>query len=95
MLDKNKKMKSFLESKGFKNIIPKYIENGSMRGCWRIVSRVNGKLGLTGYALYTSEVQEKLTNLGFRDFDGEPLNQYSGNGGVFAVFARFTGVSHA
>lgn len=90
MLKHNTKMKEFLEAAGFVNIIPKYLDKGSLKGCWRIVSRINGQPNLTGYALQTPDAAEKLTALGFIDFDRGPLNPYSGNGGLFAIFARFT-----
>ncbi len=73
----NMKMKRFLEQRGIK-CTPKYLSEGSMKGCWR----------LYGDGRWTSDLVEKLTQLGFVDFDHNPLDEFSGNGGDFSVFVR-------
>ena len=89
MLDHNKKMKEFLQANG---IIcePHYIPDGSMRGTWRLTGRADrrAKLFDDRYQKWTPELEIKLDGLGFKDFDGKPLNQYSGNGGFFSIFVR-------
>ena len=74
----NQKMQEFLKSNGI-DAKAKYIPNGSLRGTWRLYNPV---------MKWTPELQNKLANLGFTDFDGRALNPYSGNGGVFSVFVR-------
>lgn len=78
MRPENKKMQSFLQSHGIK-AMPKYINKGSIRGTWRLY---NSK------TKWSMELADKLNNLCFRDFDGKPLAQFSGNGGLFCVFVR-------
>lgn len=78
MRPENKTMKSYLEENGIEARV-KYIRKGSLKGCWRLY---NPDLR------WTSELIKKLGELGFRDFDGRPLGQFSGNGGVFSVNAR-------
>ena len=85
MLDRNKTMQKYLKSHGI-NAIPKYIDSGSLRGSWRLVGR-NGD-GWHGYQRWTYKLISKLTIAGFCGLDGKPLDIYSGNGGVFSVFAR-------
>lgn len=89
-LNQNQQMQAFLRKNGFINAVPKYLEKGSLRGCWRIYSRPRGG-GFDAYDKWTDEVREKLTSLGFVDFDGKELSKYSGNGGVFSIFARVRG----
>lgn len=74
----NKKMEDFLKSH---RIIAtaKYIHTGSLKGCWRLYNP-NEK--------WSDELMKKLTDLGFSDFDGRPLNRFSGNGGFFSVFVK-------
>lgn len=74
----NKRMTDWLKRKGIDARV-KYIWKGSLRGTWRLYNpRVE----------WTQELADKLNRLGFRDFDGKPLHQFSGNGGVFSVFVR-------
>ena len=81
MLDRNMRMKNWLKDNGI-IAIPKYIDAGSMRGCWRIY-------GL-GSWWGNEDLQKKFRDLGFVDFDGDPLDNYSGNGGLFSIFPRMT-----
>lgn len=74
----NQRMQELLRANGI-DATPKYIPDGSMRGCWRIYN----------HALqWTDELRQKLTALGFVDFDNQPLGQFSDNGGMFSVFVR-------
>lgn len=84
-LEHNVKMEQFLKQNGI-NAVPWRIDKGSMRGCWRIYSK-QGK-GFTNMDKWTPELVDKFTALGFRDFDNQPLNQFSGNGGDFQIFVR-------
>lgn len=80
MRKENKSMIAFLK----RHRIParvKYIWDGSLRGTWRLYNP-----DITWYG--NKELQEKLTSLGFKDFDGKELNDFSGNGGVFSVFVK-------
>lgn len=77
-LPENVRMQEFLKANGVE-AVPKYFHDGSQRGCWRLYGRGQK---------YTPELQAKLTSLGFVDFDGSPLGQFSGNGGEFMVFVR-------
>lgn len=79
MRPENKAMTGFLALNGFFRVAVKYISSGSMKGCWRFYDKNCG---------WNQEVQERLEDLGFRGFDGCPLNQFSGNGGRFSVFVR-------
>lgn len=81
----NKNMKSFLNANGIKARV-KYIATGSLKGSWRLYEPKTDWYN-------NIELQEKLTALGFTDFDGKPLNKFSGNGGKFSIFARATRVS--
>lgn len=85
MLEHNKKMQAFLKGNGI-NAIPWRIDKGSMKGCWRIYSK-KGK-GFEHMEPWTTDTAAKMTALGFKDFDWQPLGQFSGNGGMFQVFAR-------
>lgn len=69
-------MKAFLEANGIE-AMPKYISTGSLGGCWRLYNHEQK---------WTPELSSKLSALGFLGFDHKPLNQYSGNGGLFSVF---------
>ena len=77
MLAHNKRMKDFLSNHGIK-ATPKYLNKGSLRGCWRLWGQIKWDLDLAN----------KLNSLGFVDFDGTPLERFSGNGGMFSVFVR-------
>ncbi len=77
----NKQMKNLLKTNGI-IATPKFITKGSLRGTWRIY---NPKISW----FENNELHQKMTSLGFSDFDGKPLDKFSGNGGLFSVFARF------
>ncbi len=79
----NEQMKALLKANGVDARV-KLIEKGSMKGAWRLYSP-----NVTWYG--NRELQDKLTALGFLDYFKTPLNDYSGNGGVFMIFARYTG----
>jgi hypothetical protein len=68
-------MQQFLASHGIAANV-KYFGKGSVRG-WRLY---NSELQ------WTAELIAQLTALGFRHYDGEPLDRFDGNGGVFSVF---------
>jgi hypothetical protein len=78
--DENIKMAKYLQENGI-DATPKYIWQGSMAGTWRLY---NLKINWYG----NKELQDKLTALGFRDFDNTFLDDFSGNGGIFSIFAR-------
>lgn len=87
MRPENKRMQAFLKSNGI-SAVPWYISRGSMRGCWRLYGK-NGK-GFASDVMekWSPELAEKLNDLGFRDYAGQPLGIYSGNGGMFCTFVR-------
>lgn len=88
MRPENEKMKIWLREKGI-DAVPWFIWKGSMRGCWRLCGKERGKMNFNEkYHKWTPELRQKLTDLGFIDFDGKPLKEYSGSGGVFQVFVR-------
>lgn len=74
----NQRMVDFLASHGIRAQV-KYIWNGSLKGTWRLYSP---------NVRWTMALASKLNSLGFKDFDGKPLHEYSGNGGLFSVFVR-------
>ncbi len=78
MRPENKKMKEYLKQHGISALV-KYIKKGSLKGCWQLY---NPDLR------WTEEFMEKLEDIGFRDFDGQHLGKYSGNGGMFSVCLR-------
>jgi len=78
MKTENKIMKNYLAQNGIKARV-KHLDKGSLAGTWRLY---NPDLR------WTEEIAEKLEDLGFRDFDGKHFNRFSGNGGIFSVFAR-------
>jgi len=78
MREENKRMQEFLQSHGIK-ARAKYLDKGSMKHTWRLYNMDKR---------WTPTLQDKLTSLGFTDFDGRSLNEYSGNGGLFSVFVR-------
>lgn len=80
MRPENKKMKEFLKQNGI-DAMPKYLPNGSLKGCWRLYN-----LKVKWFDNYN--LQNKLTSLGFSDFDGDVLDNYDGSGGLFSVFLR-------
>jgi hypothetical protein len=77
----NEKIKNYLSQNGI-NARVKLIEKGSLKGSWRIYAPK-----VTWYG--NSELQNKMIELGFKDYFNTPLNDYSGNGGAFMIFARF------
>ena len=87
MLEHNKKMMDFLKSNGIEANV-KYIDKGSLKGCWRLTGK-NEDLN-AGVWWHSPQLWAKLNALGFRDFDNDILDQFSGNGGTFSIFARFT-----
>ena len=87
MRPENKRMQGFLKANGV-DAVPWYISKGSMRGCWRLYGKHGKGFGAESMDKWTPEIAEKLTSLGFRDFDGKQLGQFSGNGGMFCTFVR-------
>jgi hypothetical protein len=90
MRPENAKMQEYLNQHGIK-ATPKFLREGSLKGTWRLYYKARGKShSLENYTKWNEnyELMGKLHALGFRDFDGEPFNDFSGNGGVFSVFAR-------
>lgn len=80
----NTNMKNFLKTNGVKARV-KYIAAGSLKGSWRLYEPKTDWYD-------NVDLQEKLTALGFTDFDGKPLNKFSGNGGRFSIFVKATNV---
>ena len=78
MRAENKRMRRFLRANGI-TATPKYINKGSLRGCWRLYNPRQA---------WGDSLRERLTVLGFVDFDGQPLSRFSGNAGLFQVFVR-------
>ena len=78
MRPENQRMTEFLKSHGIKARV-KYIHKGSVKHTWRLHDAEQ---------TWGDTLIEKLTALGFSDFDGRPLNKYSGNGGHFSIFVR-------
>jgi len=80
MRAENKKMQEMLKIEGIK-AKAKYIFEGSMRGTWRIYNKIDNWFG-------NKELQNKLAVLGFKDYNNQPLTDFSGNGGRFSIFVR-------
>lgn len=78
MLLHNKKMQELLKKYGI-DCMPKYLPDGSLKHSWRLYNRE---------LKWTDQLRESFSLLGFKSYDGDPLNQYSGNGGMFHIFAR-------
>lgn len=76
-LDKNKAMQAELRKNGIEASC-KFLHKGSLKGRW---SLYNPNIKWFG----NKELQKKFTDLGFLDFDGKPLSDFSGNGGGFSV----------
>lgn len=74
----NTRMQAWLAEHGI-DATPKYLFDGSLKGCWRLYGKAQK---------WTLELAAKLNDLGFVDFDGQPLGPYSGNGGHFMTFVR-------
>lgn len=93
MTEKNRAMYEFLKNHGIE-ATPMFIKEGSMKGCWRLSGKVANARKIANlldrYQKWTPEITQKLTDLGFVGFDGQPLGIYSGNGGLFATFVRPT-----
>ena len=77
-------MREFLLENGI-DAMPKYIASGSLRGTWRLYAKAKGQF-VKWWENY--ELMGKLHKLGFRDYDGKPFTDFSGNGGDFQVFAK-------
>lgn len=75
MRKENQLMQEFLKSNGIDCRV-KFLWTGSLKGLWRLY---NPKLQWNEY------LKNQLTGLGFMGFDGQPLNKFSGNGGLFSV----------
>jgi len=87
----NQKMKAFLRANGI-SAMPMYIKDGSLKHTWRLYGTTNKK-DENGRPIYqkwwgNKPLINKLTALGFKDFEGKELSDISGNGGVFSVFVR-------
>lgn len=80
MRPENSRMAQFLADNGLPGVRVKYISDGSLKGRWRLYKPNTPWVG--------TDLPNRLTALGFTDFDGRPLTDYSGNGGVFSVFVR-------
>lgn len=78
MRPENEKMRQFLQENGIECSV-KYISDGSLKKTWRLYKKGEK---------WTEELAQKLTALGFVDFDWKPLSWLSGNGGLFSVFVR-------
>jgi len=85
MRPENKRMQAFLKANGIKAVV-RYNAAGSMKHTWHLYGKEKG--GVAGFQAWTPELIDKLNNLGFKDFDGGPLQRFSGNGGVFSVSVR-------
>ena len=80
MRAENKAMSEYLRAHGFEGVKARYIEKGSLKGCWSL----SGKL----VDLWREQDARTLNGLGFWGFDGKPLHMFSGNGGMWQVFVR-------
>jgi hypothetical protein len=78
MRDENARMQQFLRQHGIDARV-KYTPVGSMKKTWRLFN-ANTK--------WTQELADKLNKLGFVDYNNKPLDEFSGNGGVFSVSVR-------
>lgn len=78
LLPHNARMRAFLEQHNIQ-ATPKYLFDGSLKGSWRLY---NPDLK------WSEELADSLNAIGFTDLWGKPLGRYSGNGGMFSVFAR-------
>ena len=74
----NARMADFLAANGI-DATPRYLFDGSLRGCWRLYNPATP---------WSTDLAVKLNDLGFTDYDGKPLGEFSGNGGTFMVFVR-------
>ena len=78
MRPENARMQEFLEKHGIRCKV-RYIWTGSLKGTWSLYGKDQK---------WTPELISKFTALGFKGFNGKPLDEYSGNGGTFSVFVR-------
>ena len=78
MRPENKRMQEFLRKNGVEAKV-KYIQDGSLKKTWRLFNRSQ---------LWSDWHIKKLTELGFTDNSNKPFTEFSGNGGMFSVFAR-------
>lgn len=78
MLAHNKRLMDFLKANGIKATV-KYLDKGSLRGCWRLYNRT---------VKWSLELADKLNGLGFKGFDGSPLGEFSGNAGLLCLCVR-------
>ena len=78
MRPENKRMTAFLKTNGIE-ARPKWLRAGSLKQTWRLHNSETP---------WTLDLAAKLNSLGFTDYDGRPLGQFSGNGGYFSVFVR-------
>lgn len=86
MRSENQQMKKYLQENGIE-AIPKYIYEGSLRGCWRLY---NSNIKWYG----NKELHQKLTALGFKNYNNEDFDDFDGNGGAFSVFVRNEALNH-
>ena len=71
-------LRNFLESYGIFARV-QLRKKGKYKGCWKL----HGK-----GQIWNTELIEKLTNLGFKDYDNCPLTLSTGKCGFFIVFVR-------
>ena len=83
----NKEMKNFLAKNGL-NCSVKFINKGSLCGTWRVTKKGKEYIDGSNLEIVKKETIEKLSSLGFKDFDGKDLSIFSGNGGRFCFFLR-------
>ena len=81
MRSENQKMKQYLKENGI-DAIPQYIAQGLLKGTWRIYTP-----NLIWWGNF--QLQEKLTQLGFKSLDGKTLTQYCALGDTFSAFVTF------
>lgn len=60
----------------------KYIEKGSLKGFWRLYNP-----NTTWWD--NKELQQKLKNFSFTNWDGAELANHHGNGGMFHIFVKW------
>ena len=78
MRPENARMKEYLDKNGVK-AIPKWLPDGSLKRTWRLYDK---------NTQWSIDLAAKLNSLGFLDYNGKPLDEHSGNGGMFQVFVR-------
>ncbi len=80
MRPENQKMKEYLSANGIE-CNPKYLFDGSMKKTWRFYHATTKWWDNT-------DLQSKFKELGFKDWAGQEITNFSGNGGAFSVFFR-------